>query len=80
MESVAKGMKTSGADFQRLMDQMLGNLQPKCAVVYINDITIFSPNMKQHLVDLESVFKRIQEANLKLILTNVNLHYQRSKF
>ena len=43
-----------------------GNFQPKCAVVYINDITIFSPNMKQHLVDLESVFKRIQEANLKL--------------
>ena len=60
------GMKTSGAVFQRLMDQMLGKLQPKCAVVYIYDITIFSPNMKQHLVDLESVFKRIQEANLKL--------------
>ena len=60
------GMKTSGAVFQRLMDQMLGKLQPKCAVVHIDDITIFSPNMKQHLADLESVFKRIQEANLKL--------------
>ena len=48
------------------MDQMLGNLQPRCAVVYIDDITISSPTMKQHLVDLENVFKRIQEANLKL--------------
>ena len=60
------GMKTSGAVFQRLMDQMLGNLQPRCAVVYIDDITIFSPCMKQHLVDLENVFKRIQGADLKL--------------
>ena len=29
------GMKTSGAVFQRLMDNMLGDLQPRCAVVYI---------------------------------------------
>ena len=34
------GMKTSGAVFQRLMDAMLGELQHRCAVVYINDITI----------------------------------------
>lgn len=27
------GMKTSGAEFQRLMNWMLGNLQPRCAVV-----------------------------------------------
>ena len=36
------GMKTSGAVFQQLMDSVLGDLQPKIAVVYINDITIFS--------------------------------------
>ena len=48
------------------MDWMLGNLQPRCAVVYINDITIFSPSMKLILIDLEDVFIRIQEANLKL--------------
>ena len=34
------GMKTSGEVFQRLMDQMLGNLKPRCAVVYINEFTI----------------------------------------
>ena len=56
------GMKTSGAVFQRLMDWMLGGLQPRCAVVYIDNITIFSPLLKQHLQDLREVFKnyRIQ--------------------
>ena len=54
------GIKTSGAVFQRLMDQILGNLEPRCVVVYIDDITIFSPHMKQHLEDLEEAFIRKQ--------------------
>ena len=60
------GMKTSGAVFQRLMDQMLGNLQPRCAGVYIDDITIFNLSIKQHLKDLKDVFERLQNKNLKL--------------
>ena len=59
-------MKTSGAVFQRIMDDMLGDLQPKCAVTYINDITIFSPNMEQHLIDMEKVFKCLDRVNLKV--------------
>ena len=34
--------------------------------MYIDDIPIFSSSMKQHLVDLEDVFIRVQEADLKL--------------
>ena len=45
---------------------MLGNLQPRCALVYIEYITIFSPSMKQHLQDLRDVFERLQKTNLKL--------------
>ena len=63
---LSMGMKTSRAVFKRLMDQMIGNSQPRCAVMYINNITSYSPTMKQPLVDLEDVFKRIQEAKLKL--------------
>ena len=39
------GMKTSGSVFQRLMDWKLENLQPRCAVVYIDDIPIFSSSL-----------------------------------
>ena len=60
------GMKTSGAVFQRLMDQVLGDLQPRCAVVYIDDITIFSKDLEQHWIDLDNVFRRLHEVNLKV--------------
>ena len=66
------GMKTSGTVFQRLMDAMLGELQPRCAVVYINDITIFSPSLCQHLIDLGEVFKRLTAVNPKLNLEKCN--------
>ena len=66
------GMKTSGAVFQRLMDQMLGDLQPRCAVVYIDDIAIFSPSLDQHLVDLGKVFERLTSVNLKINLDKCN--------
>ena len=49
------GMKTSGAVFQRIMDNMLGDLQPRCAVAYIDNITVFSPNMATHYNDVENV-------------------------
>ena len=62
------GMKTSGEVFQRLMDEMLGDLQPRCAVVYINDITIFSKSMEDYIVDLGKVFAKLAEANLKINL------------
>ena len=37
------GMKTFGAVFQRLIDSALEDLYPKIAVVYIDNIAIFSP-------------------------------------
>ena len=55
------GTKISGAVFQRFMDQVLGNLQPRRAVVYIDDIAIFSLFIKQYLKDLRDVFKRLQK-------------------
>ena len=63
------GMKTSGAVFQRLMDSVLGDLQPKIAVVCIDDITIFSPTLEQHYEDVNHVLERLDVANLKV---NVN--------
>ena len=59
-------IKTSGAVFQRLIDEVLGNLQPRVTVVYIDNITIFSQNIEQHLLDVEAVLSRLNDANLKV--------------
>ena len=60
------GIKTSGAVFQRLMDSVLGDLQPKIAVVYIDNITIFSPTLEQRHEDVDCVLERLSVANLKV--------------
>ena len=72
MEFLSRGMKTSGAVFQRLMDAMLGELQPRCAVVYIDNMIFFSPSLRQQLIDLGIVFKRLIAVNLKLNLEKCN--------
>ena len=66
MESLAYCMKTFGAIFQRLMDSVMGDLQPKIAVVYIDDIKIFSPTLEQHYEDVNRVLERNSVANLKV--------------
>ena len=62
-------MKTYSSVFHHLMDSVLGNIQPKIAVVYIYDITIFSPKLKQHYEYVNRVLERLNVANLKV---NVN--------
>ena len=63
------GMKTSGAVFQQLMDSVQRDLQPKIEVVYIDDITIFSPTLR-HLVDVNLVLERLNIDNLKFNTNN----------
>ena len=54
------GLKNAGQDFQRLMDQILGDVPH--TFVYLDDILIASETMEEHLQDLKNVFE-ILEAN-----------------
>ena len=62
------GMATSGAAFQRLMDQVMGELQPQCVAVYLDDLTVFLPDFYQHLYNLEEVLSWLAKAGLKINL------------
>ena len=60
------GLVNSGASFQRLMGHILRGLEYRFALIYIDDIIIFSKSVDEHLDHLEEVFRRLRDANVKL--------------
>ena len=63
---LAFGMMNSPITFQCLMTKVLRNLNFKIALVYIDDVLIFSKNFEEHLHHLHLVFSSLRSANLKL--------------
>jgi hypothetical protein len=48
------------------MDVVLGNLRWECALVYVDDINVYSKHFDQHLIDLQRIFSILIQAGLKL--------------
>ena len=62
------GLCNAPATFQRLMNYVLRDVLGKSALVYLDDVIIFSESYEQHLIDIRKVFSLLQRANLKLKL------------
>ena len=60
------GLTNSRASFTRLMSHILRGLEYCFALIYIDDIIIFSKSVEELLAHLEEIFRRLKEANLKL--------------
>ena len=60
------GLAQALAYFQTLINKVLTGLD--FAMGYLDDIIIFSRSEEEHLIHLEKVFQRLQEAGLKLKL------------
>lgn len=60
------GLKNSPSTFQRVMDNVLRDLQNTICLVYLDDIIVFSTSLQEHIVNLEKVFKRLRESNFKI--------------
>ena len=54
------------ATFQRLMQNCLGELNLTYALIYLDDIVVFSDSEAEHVKCLGAVFERFQEHGLKL--------------
>ena len=74
------GLTNSGASFQRLMGHILRGLEYRSALIYIDDIIIFSKSIDEHLTHLEEVFRRLREANVKLNPKKCSFVKQRSEY
>ena len=64
------GLTNAPAVIQRLMQRLLMGLNPEAGpdfvTVYIDDVLVFSPTLEEHLIHLQAVIRRIEEAGLKL--------------
>ena len=60
------GLTNSPATYQRLMEEILGDLNMKICLIYLDDLIIYSDTFEQHLERLDIVLNKLREANLKL--------------
>lgn len=60
------GLCNAPATFERLMEFVLSGLTWKQCLVYLDDIISYSKTFEEHLNNLDEIFKRMHEANLKL--------------
>jgi RNase H-like domain found in reverse transcriptase/Reverse transcriptase (RNA-dependent DNA polymerase)/Ty3 transposon capsid-like protein/Integrase zinc binding domain/Chromo (CHRromatin Organisation MOdifier) domain/gag-polyprotein putative aspartyl protease len=61
------GIRNAPAEFSRIMCILLGGLD--FVEIYLDDMTIHSKNLEDHMKHLEIVFSKLKEANLKLNIT-----------
>ena len=60
------GMKNSPATFQRLMNQVISDLD--YCECYIDDVVIYSDTFEQHMKQIHQFFERVSMANLTVNL------------
>ena len=60
------GLKNAPGTFQRCMESILGSLNWRQCLVYLDDVIIFSCTFQEHLTHLQEVFQCISGAGLKL--------------
>ena len=60
------GISAAPFTFQKIMNEVLGELNWKQAIVYLDDILIFSKNKEEHYARLEEVFKKINNSGLRI--------------
>ncbi|KAA3678006.1 uncharacterized protein DEA37_0008956 [Paragonimus westermani] len=65
-ETMPFGLTNAPATFQRLMQQVLGDLIPKQCLVYLDDVIVHGRTVDEHLHNLSNVLSRLAEAGLKL--------------
>ena len=60
------GLSNAPGTFERLMETVLQGMQWERAVLYLDDIIVFSDSVEEHLKRLEEILQRLRAANLML--------------
>lgn len=74
------GLCNAPATFQRLMQRCLGGQLMESALVYLDDVIVYSPDFDSHLQHLEQVFGAMEKYGLKLQPDKCHLLRREVKF
>ena len=74
------GLKTSPAVFQRMMNMVFQDYANLFLLVYMDDIMVYSKSEEEHFEHLNKLFKRMQQAGLKLKIEKCHLFQTEVKF
>ena len=62
------GLKNAPATFQRALDIILARVKWQFALVYLDDVIIYSNSAREHFDHVEHVLTLLQEAGISLRL------------
>ena len=72
------GLISAPATFQWLMETCLRDPNLNWYIIYIDDIVIFLKDLASHLMRLEAMFQKLQQARLKLKPLKCKLFHKQS--
>ena len=60
------GLSTAGATFQRLLENLLGDMRFTSCLIYIDDLIVYAKDFDSSLEQLKQVFLKLRSARLKV--------------
>ena len=73
-------LTNSPAKFQRFMNDILGDLLDKCIVVYLDDILVYSDNLKEHKEHICELLQRLRKHGLYAKANKCKWHWDSVEF
>ena len=74
------GLCNVPATFQRLMQNCLGELNLTYALIYLDDVIVYSRTEEEHLTRLRAIFERFRESGLKLKPSKCNFFHTKINY
>jgi len=74
------GLKTASAVFCRFIDGIIGSLKDAHVLCYIDDLLVCTPTFEQHVSILDTLFTRLNKANLTLGAAKCHMAKSNVKF
>lgn len=79
-ERMPFGLRNAGFTYQMSMNKMLIDVLGQCALIYIDDLIVFSHSFEEHLAHLDKVFSILIDGGVKLTMKKCFFAKQQVKY